>query len=112
VGSGRWRDVCIINGDGSITFLDGALKAGGGHVPLRTVYWGRERPWLRPLAGGSVEAVISDGAGEKKSVLFEKLAAMGNEVEDRDYDKTGIGTVQLKPAPFRIWLPVGPRAVA
>ncbi len=112
VGTGRWRDVRIVSGDGNITFLDGALRAGEGEVPLRTVFWDRERPSLRPLADGNVEAVISDGAGRERTVLFEKLAAMGNEVEDPDYDKTEIGTVQLKPAPFRVWLPVGPRSVA
>ncbi len=105
-GLGRWRDVRIIGCDGNITFLDGAIEAGGGRVPLRTVFFKDNAPMIQPLADGTVQTVLVDSAGQDKSVQLEPLAAMGNEVEDPDYDQTGIGAVQLKPAPFRVWLPV------
>ncbi len=103
---GRWRDVRIVTSDGNITFLDRAIKAGGGSVSLRTVYFDHERSRIHALADGTVQAVVCDRAGQERTVLLATLPAMGNEVEDPDYDQTGIGAVQLKPDPFRVWLPL------
>ncbi|MCY4116150.1 MAG: glycoside hydrolase family 127 protein [Caldilineaceae bacterium] len=103
---GRWRDVRIVTGDGNVTFLDGAVRAGGGSAPVRQIYFDVERSSLQPLPDGRVRAAVYSCEGEQAMFVFEKLPAMGNEVEDPDYDQTGIGAVQLKPAPFRVWLPV------
>ena len=104
--SGRWRDVRIVTSDGNVTFLDGAVRSGGGNAPVRQIYFDGERSSVQSLADGRVRAAVYSCEGEERRVIFEKLPAMGNEVEDPDYDQTGIGGVQLKPAPFRVWLPV------
>jgi len=103
---GRWRDVRIVTGDGNVTFLDSAVRSGGGSAPVRQIFFDGERSSVQPLADGRVQAAVYDSRGEERRVIFEKLPAMGNEVEDPDYDQMGIGAVQLKPAPFRVWLPV------
>lgn len=104
--SGRWRDVRIVTSDGNVTFLDGAVRSGGGNAPVRQIYFDGERSSVQSLADGRVRAAVYSCEGEERRVIFEKLPAMGNEVEDPDYDQMGIGAVQLKPAPFRVWLPV------
>ena len=103
---GRWRDVRIVTGDGNVTFLDDAVRAGGGSAPVRQIYFDDEHSSPQPLADGRVRAAVYNCEGEQAMFVFEKLPAMGNEVEDPDYDQTGIGAVQLKPAPFRVLLPV------
>ena len=103
---GRWRDVRIITSDGNITFLDRAIEVGGGSAPLRDVYFDRDGPAIQSLADGSVQAVVYDRAGQDRTVHMEPLPAMSNELEDPDYDQTGIGAAHLKPAPFRVWLPI------
>ena len=55
VASGRWRDVRIITGDGNITFLDGAFKAGGGQCASAGPSTGsaggrRSDPWPTALS--------------------------------------------------------------
>lgn len=103
---GRWRDVRIVTSDGNVTFLDGAVRSGGGSVALRNIHFDGERSSIQALTDGRVRAAVYSCEGEEWRVTFDKLPAMGNEVEDPDYDQMGIGAVQLKPAPFRVWLPI------